>query len=84
MSAHRARTTSTLSFILVAGAALVATGVAPAAADPPGLNRDACATVLAAAGLWPGTADVGGSTVRLYSDAYDLYLSRQAACVPVP
>jgi hypothetical protein len=83
MSIHRTRTTSTLSLMVVAGAAVVATGAGPAAADPPGLNRDACATVLAAAGLWPGTAEVGGSTVRLYSDAYDLYLSRQAACVPV-
>jgi hypothetical protein len=84
MSTHRTWTTATVSLTLVGSAALLGTGANPAAADPPGLNRDACATVLARAAHWPGTATVGGSTVRLYSDAYDLYLSRQAACDPLP
>jgi len=69
--------------ITLAGAALLAGTVSGvAAADPPGLNRDACSVSIAAAGVWPGTIDTGHHEYRLVSDAYDTYLSGQPECRP--
>ena len=69
--------------ITLAGAALVAGTVSGvAAADPPALDRDACAVTIAAAGVWPGTIDTGHHEYRLVSDAYDSYLSGQPECRP--
>ena len=53
-----------------------------AAADPPALNRDACAVTIGAAGVWPGTYDTDHHQYRLVSDAYDSYLAKQADCSP--
>ncbi len=53
-----------------------------AAADPPALDRDPCATTIAAAGVWPGTVGEGRHAQRLVSDAFDTYLSRQPECAP--
>ena len=62
-------------------AAVLIGATAPAAlADPPALNSDACATTLARAGIWPGTMSDGDDTVRLVSDGFDSYLSRQQTC----
>jgi hypothetical protein len=65
--------------------ALVATGTlllipSAALADPPALNRDPCAVLLAQAAHWPGSIDTATGTVRLVSDAYVTYLSRQPEC----
>ena len=69
--------------ITLAGAALLAGTVSGvAAADPPALNRDACAVTIAAAGVWPGTMAGDDHEYRLVSDAYDSYLSRQPECTP--
>ena len=65
------------SGVLMAGAA---SGIA--AADPPGLNRDACAVTIAPAGVWPGTIGDDDDQYRLVSDAYDSYLARQPECSP--
>ena len=68
--------------VTVAGAALVAGALGGiAAADPPGLNRDACSVAIAPAGVWPGTLDTAHQ-YRLVSDAYDSYLSGQPECRP--
>jgi len=65
--------------------ALLATGallLAPSAAlaDPPALNRDPCAVLLGDAAQWPGSMGSGADTVRLVSDAYVTYLTRQPEC----
>ncbi|TQN41472.1 hypothetical protein FHU33_0840 [Blastococcus colisei] len=79
LSQHPARTAT----ITLASAALLAGAVSGVAtADPPALNRDPCAVAIAAAGVWPGTVGDGQDEYRLVSDAYDSYLSRQAACTP--
>ena len=79
LSHHPARTaTVTVATALVLGGTL--SGIA--AADPPALNRDACAVTIAAAGVWPGTLDTAHHQYRLVSDAYDSYLSRQSECTP--
>ncbi|HLM06879.1 MAG TPA: hypothetical protein VK402_16995 [Blastococcus sp.] len=55
----------------------LAWGGVTAQADPPHLNVDPCAELLAEAALWPGEMSDG---TRLHSDAFDSYLSRQPAC----
>ena len=67
---------------VVAGTAAAVPAVAgpfPAAADPPAFDVDPCEQALMRAAAWPGT---GSNGARLVSDAYDLHLSRQAACTP--
>ncbi len=65
---------------LAAVAVLLGTTGGVAAADPPALNRNGCATTLAEAGVWPGTMSDGGGSIRLVSDAFDGYLSRHGGC----
>jgi hypothetical protein len=50
---------------------------ASAAADPPAVDFDPCANTLDRAGHWPGELGDGS---RHFSDGFDSYLSRQAAC----
>lgn len=61
----------------LATAALLLFGALPASADPPQLNVDPCEQTLLLAAEWPGSSSDGS---RLFSDSYDLYLSRQPAC----
>ena len=76
------RTTGRRVVITVASSVLMAGAVSGiAAADPPGLNRDACAVAIAPAGVWPGTVDIGHQ-YRLVSDAYGSYLAQQPECSP--
>jgi len=82
MNTRRTRPASAVTLTVLTAAALACAGASPAAADPPALDRDPCATVLSRAAVWPGTMTVGGRTVRLHSDAYDSWLSRQAPCAP--
>jgi hypothetical protein len=78
----RSRTART-AVVTLATAGLVAGAVSGiAAADPPGLNRDACSVTIGAAGVWPGTLDTGHHQYRLVSDGYDSYLSSQPECSP--
>lgn len=69
---------------LACAVAVVAATASDASADPPALDRDACATTLARASLWPGTMSAGGIDVRLASDGFDGHLSRLPACQPTP
>ena len=83
MSASRT-TRHTTRRSVAAGSATVVTGLlltlgGPAAADPPALDFDPCVNTLERAGQWPGVLSDG---TRLYSDAFDSYLSRQPACSP--
>ena len=55
-----------------------------AAADPPALDVDDCATTIAAAGRWPGRIGDGHHGYRLVSDAFDSYLSGRPACTADP
>jgi hypothetical protein len=74
------RNFSSVRRIVIVVALAAATGVvggAAAQADPPALNVDPCAELLAKAALWPGDMSDG---TRLVSDAFDRYLSRQSAC----
>jgi len=81
MSVRPSRTHRGLAALTCASAVVLIGGTAPAAlADPPALNSDACATTLARAGIWPGTMSDGDHTVRLVSDGFDGYLSRQPSC----
>jgi hypothetical protein len=77
MSVHdRTRRTPVL---LAAAAVFTSLSLTPsvAAADPPALNRDPCATTLARAAAWPGDGPDG---IRLVSDAYVSFLARQPEC----
>ena len=65
-------------------AVLLGTTAGVAAADPPSLNRNDCTATLAAAGVWPGTMSADGGSIRLVSDSFDGYLSRQAGCASGP
>jgi hypothetical protein len=76
LSQRPGRTAATLAMAVV----LTGTVSGVAAADPPALNRDACAGTIAAAGVWPGTIGDGHHAYRVVSDAYDSYLSRQPGC----
>ncbi len=68
----------TAAAFLVTAAALVA--VAPvAAAHPPEMNIP-CALLLARAAEWPGTTQTPDGPIRLFSDAYNSYLSSQPVC----
>ena len=83
MSARLSHRTGRRAAITVAAGVLMAGAVSGiAAADPPALNRDACAVAIAPAGVWPGTLDTDDGQYRLVSDAYDNYLARQAECSP--
>ena len=74
---HRIRSTSA---VLAATVVLIGTTGSVAAADPPALDQDSCSTTLAKVTLWPGTMSDGDSEIRLVSDAFDSYLSRQSSC----
>ena len=77
MSVHT-RTRRTAVLLAVTGV-LASGSLVPslAAADPPALNRDPCVSQLARAATWPGEGPDG---IRLVSDAYASYLSRQPEC----
>jgi hypothetical protein len=77
LSQHPGRTAA-----LTLAAGILFTGMVGgvAAADPPALDRNDCALAIAAAGVWPGTLGTGDDEVRLVSDGFDSYLSRQAEC----
>ena len=80
MSVHdRTRRTHRTAVLLTVAAAAASVSLTPsvAAADPPALNRDPCVTVLARAASWPGEGPEG---MRLVSDAYVSYLTRQPEC----
>jgi hypothetical protein len=70
--------------VLTAAVVLIGATAGAAAADPPSLNADECAATLGAAGLWPGAIDDGDHQIRLVSDGYDNYVSRQPVCTPDP
>ncbi len=76
---HPSLAQRTAVLTVTAAAVLAVVGLSPAAADPPALNVDSCEQTLLRAAVRPGTGTDG---VRLVSDAYDHYLSRQAACTP--
>ena len=76
----RMSSTRRTAFVTLAAAALVGATTSVAAADPPALNQDSCSTTLARAAIWPGTMSDGDSEIRLVSDAFDSYLSRQSPC----
>jgi hypothetical protein len=61
-------------------AVLLGTTAGVAVADPPALNRNECAATLTEAGVWPGTMSDGDDSIRLVSDSFDGYLSRQEGC----
>lgn len=65
--------------LLAVAAVFTSVSLAPslAAADPPALDRDPCATSSARAAAWPGEGPDG---IRLVSDAYVSYLARQSEC----
>jgi len=65
------------SFTVVVTAALIAAGGSVATADPPALDQESCTTSLARAQVWPGTLTDG---VRLVSDGFGSYLSRNPVC----
>jgi hypothetical protein len=71
---HRARS-ATLA--LASAVVLVGATSSVAAADPPALNEDPCATVLARAAGWPSTRS---DDTRLVSDGFVTFLSKQAPC----
>ena len=77
MSIHRSFAQRTAALTVTAAAVLAVAGMSPAAADPPALDLDPCEHTVLRAAVWPGTSSDGA---RLVSDAYDYYLSRQAAC----
>jgi hypothetical protein len=79
MTIRRSLAQRTAVLTVTAAAVLAVAGLSPAAADPPALDVDPCEQTLLLAAAWPGTSSDG---VRLVSDAYDYYLSRQAACTP--
>jgi hypothetical protein len=72
-----AQRTAVLTAGLTTAAVLAVAGPSAATADPPQLNVDPCQQTLLSAAEWPGTSSDGS---RLFSDAYDSYLSRQPAC----
>jgi hypothetical protein len=67
----------TVTVVALAAATGLVGGGAAAQADPPALNVDPCAQLLAEAAVWPGDMSDG---TRLVSDAFDSYLNRQPAC----
>ncbi|HZB21801.1 MAG TPA: hypothetical protein VE463_18335 [Blastococcus sp.] len=79
MTNRRSLAQRTAVLTVTAAAVLTVAGLSPAAADPPALNVDSCEQTLLRATAWPST---GSDGVRFVSDAYDYYLSRQAACTP--
>jgi hypothetical protein len=70
------RRTIAAAYTAVATGLLLTLG-GPAAADPPPLNVDPCVQELARAAEWPSNSS---DDQRYFSDAYDSYLGRQAAC----
>ena len=52
---------------------------AVAAADPPALNYETCATTLDRVQVWPGVVSAAPD-VRLVSDSFDSYVYRQPRC----
>jgi hypothetical protein len=79
MSTRRsvAQRTAVVTAGLATATVLALAGPSAASADPPRLNVDPCEQLLLRAAEWPGTSSDG---YRLFSDAYDRYLSRQPAC----
>jgi hypothetical protein len=79
MAAHTLRVFRVALPVLAAVTALL---LAPAAAeaDPPALDQEPCAALLAGAATWPGGFETPTGTVRLVSDAYVTHLSSQPAC----
>jgi hypothetical protein len=75
-----ARRGLTAALTCASAAVLIGLAAPAAVADPPALNTDPCATSLARAGVWPGVMTDGERTVRLVSDGFDSYLSRQQTC----
>jgi hypothetical protein len=73
-SPHRVRSAGV---VLASAVVLVAATGSVAAADPPALNQNSCATALFRAANWPGTSSDG---VRLVSDGFVTHLSQQAPC----
>jgi hypothetical protein len=71
----RAATAALAMAVVLAGAT-----AGTAAAKPPALDLDTCATTLAGAGSWPGAMSGAAGVIRLVSDGHDGYLSRSAAC----
>jgi hypothetical protein len=61
-------------------AVLLGTTAGVAVADPPALNRNECAATLTVAAVWPGAVSGDNGSIRLVSDAFDGYLSRQGGC----
>jgi hypothetical protein len=73
---HRARTAT----ITLAAVVLVGASSSIASAEPQPYDEDTCVLSLAHAGSWPGSMSDGDDTVRLVSDAFTSYLSREGAC----
>ena len=82
MSIRHYHRTRSVTIALVSAVVLTGVSTSVAAADPRALDRDPCSTTLARAAIWPGTMYVGDAEVRLVSDAFDSYLSRQSPCSP--
>jgi hypothetical protein len=73
-SPHRIRSAGV---VLASAVVLVAATGSVAAADPPALNRDSCATALVRAASWPSTSS---DDIRLVSDGFVTHLSQQSPC----
>ena len=80
MSQRRLTVRSTVTALVAAGVVGGAVATASPAAAEPGRGDLTCAQPFDRAGTWPGTITVDGQEHRLYSDAYELYLSRQEPC----
>jgi hypothetical protein len=74
-SPHRIRSASAA---IASAVVLVAATGSVAAADPPALDQDPCATALFRAASWPGTSSDG---TRLVSDGFVSYLAQQSPCL---
>lgn len=77
MSIRRARNAT---ITIAAAVVLVGAGSSAAVAEPRPYHGDPCVLSLARAGSWPGSMSDGDDTVRLVSDAFTSYLSREGAC----
>jgi hypothetical protein len=77
-SPHRVRSAGV---VLASAVVLVAATGSVAAADPPALNQDPCATALFRAVSWPGATSDG---IRLVSDGFVTHLSQLDPCEDVP
>ena len=78
MSTGRSAIRTTVPVVATLAALLLVPSTATA--DPPALNRDPCAQLLARAAIWPGGLEDDSGTVRLVSDAYVSYVSSQPDC----